>query len=271
MLNQARRHSMDFKFGTYNLLEGGCDHGDRTRFYRQMRRLAAQDANAWALQECSEWDTNGCLEAAEDALGMKGFIAQSNKNPRGNVGIFVKVNDYRVKVIRTRHEGMFHKERVQYWHAVAVAYVDVMGFGMLQLASAHLAPISPDKRAEEAEFIGLLAEKEIPLIIGMDANAYALNEPRRDTTGVHEGKARRKSDLRAAAALAEYMTDTGEYAGDTTPTVGFTRNDKLEYICDRVYTTLPKSTIIDHEVVTDEDEDSDHRKAKTTFRLDTGD
>jgi hypothetical protein len=262
---------MDFKFGTYNLLEGGCDDGDRTRFYRQMRRLATHDANAWALQECSEWDTNGCLEAAEDALGMRGFIAKSNKNPRGNVGVFAKVNDYRVKVIRTRHEGMFHKERVQYWHAVAVAYVDVMSFGMLQLASAHFAPVSPEKRAEEAEFIGLLAEKEVPLIIGMDANAYALNEPRRDTTGIHEGKARRKSDLRAAAALAEYMTDCGEFLGIQTPTVGFTGADKLEYICDRNYMTWPPETIVSHEVIEDEDEDSDHRKALTTFRLDTDD
>lgn len=268
---------MDFKFGTYNLLEGGCDDGDKTRFRRQLRRLAAHDANAWALQECSEWDTNGCLEAAEDALGMKGFIAQSNKNPRGNVGVFVKVNDYKVKVIRTRHEGMFHKERVQYWHAVAVVTIDVMGFGFLRLASAHLAPISPEKRAEEAEYLGLIAEKPVPLIIGMDANGYALNEPERDTTGIHKGKKRRKEDLRAARYLAEYMTDCGEHLGIQTPTVGHTRGDKLAYICDRNYTTLSPETIVSHEVIEEEGgaeaevNDSDHLIALTTFRLDTGD
>jgi hypothetical protein len=251
-------------------LEGGIDNGDRTRFRRQLRRLKQHGANAWALQEASEWDTNGCLEAAEDFLGMKGSIAKSNKHARGNVAVFVDTSDYKVKVIRTRHESLLHEVRVQYWHAVAVVYVDVMGFGLLRLASAHLAPISPEMRAMEAEYIGLIAEKDIPLIMGMDANAYAMNEPHRDTTGIHEGKKRRKSDLRAAAALDEYMTDCGEFRGIQTPTVGFTRNDKLEYIGDRNYTTLPEETIIDHEVIEDEDEDSDHRKAITTFRLDTG-
>jgi hypothetical protein len=262
-----REGIMDFTFGTYNFLNGGINDGDTTRLHRQLRSLREHGARAWAFQECSSWESNGCLEAAEDALDMKGSIAKSNKNAGGNVAVFVKTSDYKVKVIQTRHESLFHEERVQYWHAVAVVYVDVMGFGMLQLASGHLAPISPEKRAEEAECIGLIAEKKIPLIMGMDANAYALNEPVRDTTRIHRGKARRKSDLRAAAALAEYMTDCGEYLGSVTPTVGHTADDTLEYICDRNYTTLRKETIIRHQVVTDEDEDSDHRKVLTTFRL----
>jgi len=132
---------------------------------------------------------------------------------------------------------MMHGEKVPYRHAVAVVYVDVIGYGLLRLASGHLAPSSPEKRAEEAEFFGLIAEKEIPLIARGDWNAYALNEPERDVTGVHPAKVRKKSDTRAAAYLAEYMTDTGAYLGDTTPTVGHTRDDKLAYRCDRVYTT----------------------------------
>jgi hypothetical protein len=167
---------VDFVFGTYNLLQGGIDGTDPTRFRRQLRRLKEHRARAWALQECSEWDTNGCLEAAEDALGMRGFVARSTKNPGGNVAVFVDTSDHRVKVIRTRHESLKHDEKTPFWHAVAVVYVDVMGFGLLRLASGHLAPSSPEKRAEEAEFIGLLAEKPEPLIFGADCNAYALNQ-----------------------------------------------------------------------------------------------
>jgi hypothetical protein len=261
---------VDFVFGTYNFLQGGIDGTETTRFRRQLRRLKEHGARAWAFQECSEWDTNGCLEAAEDVLGMRGFVARSTRNPGGNVAVFVDTSDHRVKVIRTRHEGMFHEEKTPYWHAVAVVHVDVKGFGYLRLASGHLAPSSPEKRAEEAEYFQLIADKPVPLIAGGDWNGYALNEPERDVTGIHRGKVRRKPDLRAAMALAEYMTDTGAHLGDTTPTVGHTRDDKLAYICDRVYTTLPEGTIVGHQVVTDEDEDSDHRKVLTTFRLDTG-
>ena len=70
--------------------------------------------------------------------------------------------------------------------------------------------------------------------------------------------------------LFRSMTDCGEFMGIQTPTVGFTADDKQEYICDRNYTSLPTSTIVSHEVIEGEDEDSDHRKAITTFRLDTG-
>jgi hypothetical protein len=157
---------VDFVFGTYNLLEGGIDNGNPTRFRRQLRRLKQHGARAWALQECSEWDTNGCLEAAEDVLGMKGYIAKSTKNPRGNVAVLVDTIDGKIKVIRTRHESLRHDEKVPYWHAVAVVYIDVMGYGLLRLASGHLAPTSPEKRAEEAEYVGLTADKPEPLLWG---------------------------------------------------------------------------------------------------------
>jgi hypothetical protein len=260
---------VDFVFGTYNFENGGIDGTGLTRFHRQLRRLKDHQAHAWAFQECSDWDKNGCLESAEDALGMRGFVARSTKNPGGNVAVLVKVGD-RIKIIRTRHEGMFRDEKVPYWHAVAVVYVDVMGYGIFRLASGHLAPSSPEKRAEDAEYLGLIAEKPEPLILGIDGNAYALNEPERDVTGVHPAKVRRKSDTRAAVYLAEYMTDCGAQMGCMVPTVGHTREDKLAYRCDRNYTTLPEEAIIGHRVVTDEDEDSDHRKVLTTVRLDTG-
>ena len=134
---------MDFTFGTYNFLNGGIKDGDTTRLHRQLRRLREHRARAWAFQECSSWESNGCLEAAEDALDMRGFIAKSTKNPGGNVAVFIKTSDHKVKVIRTRHEGLMHDEKVPYWHAVAVVYVDIEGFGYLRLASGHLAPISP--------------------------------------------------------------------------------------------------------------------------------
>jgi len=262
---------MDVKFGTYNFLNGGLDDGDDTRLIRQLRRLARHQVTAWAFQECSWWDVNGSLEIAEELLGMRGYLARSTRSPGGNVAVFVRAND-RIKVVGTRHEGMGHDEKAPFWHAVAVVHVDVPGFGPLRFGSGHLAPTSAELRAKEAEHIGHIAVRDGgPFTIGIDGNGYALNEPERDVEGMHPGKVRRKSDIKAALFLAEYMTDTGEYLGDTTPTVGHTRNDKLAYRCDRVHTTLPATTIVSHQVITADGPDSDHVEAITTFRLDTGD
>jgi hypothetical protein len=84
---------------------------------------------------------------------------------------------------------------------------------------------------------------------------------------VHPGKVRRKRDTRAAEALEEYMTDVGRYLGVTTPTVGHARDGKMAYPCDRNYTTLPCRMIKAHRVVAEEDPQSDHLAAVSTFAL----
>jgi hypothetical protein len=117
----------------------------------------------------------------------------------------------------------------------------------------------------------LLAEKSAlgPLVIGGDWNAFPRNAPDPGVEWAHEGKRRRKTDTRAAEALAEFMTDVGELLGVRTPTVGH-RGDGVPYQCDRVYTTLDASAITGFEVIQEDGEpESDHRPAIATFTLAT--
>jgi endonuclease/exonuclease/phosphatase family metal-dependent hydrolase len=256
---------MELKVGTYNLQNGGIDGDDFTRLRSQLNMLDSLNADVWALQECSRWDENGGLELAEEMLGMKGYIALSSKNPGGNLAVLVRTGD--IEVTGTRHESLLEDERTPYWHGVAVVHTIVKGFGPLRFASAHLAPSSPDKRSAEGEYFQLIADKPVPLIVGLDANGYALNEPERDVTGIHPAKVRRKSDTRAALHLAEYMTDVGEFLKDTTPTVGHTRDDKLAYRADREYTTLPGRMIKSNKVVQEEKPKSDHLAVLSGYDL----
>lgn len=122
------------------------------------------------FQECSNWRgsrtrTRGMVE---EALGMRGFFARSNRGPGGDVAVFVR-ESAGIRVIEQRHE----EQSQPYWHAVAHVVTEVSGWGLLRLASAHLAPSSPTQRVIEAEAIALLAEKDElgPLVIGGDRNA----------------------------------------------------------------------------------------------------
>lgn len=250
-----------FTFGTYNLEYGGIDKGDDTRLRRQLAMLAEAPADAWALQECSHWAGNGALYLAEDILEMRGFIARSARGHGGDLAVFVRETT-EIKVIETRHE-----EKPPYWHGVALITAEATDFGPIRLASAHLAPAAPSLRVIEAESFALIAEKPAPLIAGGDWNAVPLNAPAPDTGGIHPAKARRKLDSRAAAALSEYMTDTGTKLGDATPTVGHRRSDRLAYRADRIYTTLPDFAIISHQVIFEDDPQSDHRPVLATFNL----
>ncbi|MGH3282560.1 MAG: endonuclease/exonuclease/phosphatase family protein, partial [Trebonia sp.] len=222
---------MILTFGTYNLEYGGIDHGSDARLRRQLALLDDAGADVWALQECN-WGGSGALYLAEQALGMRGFLARSARHPRGGLAVLV-CETSGITITGTRHE-----EGPPYWHGVAVVHAEVAGFGPLRFASAHLAPSSPAQRLIESEALALLAEKDDlgPLVIGGDWNAVPVGGPAPDTGGIHPGKARRKLDSRAAGALAEYMTDAGACLGATAPTVGHRSADRLAYLCDRVYT-----------------------------------
>jgi len=155
----------DFVFGTYNFEFGGIDKGDDARLRRQLRKLAQAGAHGWAFEECSGWwaDRTRTVALAEEKLGMRGFIARSNRGPGGDVAVFIR-ESAGIRLIEQRHE-----ERPQpYWHAVAHIVTQVDGFGLLRLGSAHLAPSSPQKRLIEAESLQLPAEKDElgPLVIG---------------------------------------------------------------------------------------------------------
>lgn len=253
---------MILTFGTYNLEYGGIDRGDDARLRRQLALLDEAGADVWALQECN-WGGTGALYLAEQALGMRGFLARSARCRGGGLAVLV-CETSGIAVTGTRHE-----EGPPFWHGAAVVHAEVAGFGPLRLASAHLAPSSPSQRLIEAEALALLAERDElgPLVIGGDWNAVPVAGPAPDTGGIHPGKARRKLDSRAAEALAEYMTDAGAYLGDTAPTVGHRSSDKLAYRCDRVYTTLPGESIAGYQVVCEDVPESDHRPVVARFRL----
>jgi endonuclease/exonuclease/phosphatase family metal-dependent hydrolase len=254
-----------FTFGTYNTEFGGIDNGNDERLRHQLALLAEAEADAWALQECNGWqdDDGRYLYLAEQALGMRGFIARSNRGRGCDPAVFVRESpDVRVT-------GHRHEEQPPYWHGVALVTAEIGGVGPVRLASAHLAPSAPSLRAVEAEAFALIAEKHGhgPLIAGGDWNAFPSGSPVPDTIGLHPGKVRRKADTRAAQALEEYMTDVAMHLGDATPTVGHRRSDRLAYRCDRIYTTLPDPAITGCRVVREAEPQSDHRPVLATFAI----
>lgn len=252
--------------GTYNFEFGGFDDGKPARLRRQLAMLAEVGADVWAFQECSNWQdlrtrTQGMVE---EALGMRGFFARSNRGPGGGVAVFIR-ESAGIRFAEARHED----RQAPYWHAVAHVVTEVDGFGLLRFASAHLAPGSPTQRVIEAEALALLAEKHDlgPVVIGGDWNVFPTDHAEPDVIGMHPGKVRRKRDTRAAEALEEYLTDAGMVAGDGTPTVGHRRTDKLAYRCDRIYATLPAAAITAYRVIHEDEPDSDHRPVTATFTL----
>jgi endonuclease/exonuclease/phosphatase family metal-dependent hydrolase len=250
-------------FGSYNFEHGGLDDGDDYRLGRQLAVLGKLRADVWAFQECSHWQAERTRTVAtvERGLGMRGYLARSNRGPGGDLAVFVRESSG-IRVTEARHE-----ERPPWWHGVALVAAEVKGFGVLRFASAHLAPSAPSLRLIEAEAFGLLCEQAAPLIAGGDWNAVPAGGPAPDVRGVHPGKARRKQDDRAAAALAEYMTDVAACLGNTAPTVGHARGDKLAYQCDRVYTTLPDAAVTSFDVIHEQEPDSDHRPVVARFTL----
>jgi endonuclease/exonuclease/phosphatase family metal-dependent hydrolase len=256
---------MEFAFGTYNFEYGGFDDGADARLRRQLAALREVQADVWAFQECSGWLTSRTTTrgTVEQALGMRGFFARSNRGPGGDLAVFVRESSG----IRMTRE--WHDETPSYHHAVAHIVCELDGYGPIRFASAHLAPSSPEKRAEEAESFQLIADKRDlgPLIAGGDFNALSMADPHPgDLPGITAGKLRRKTDRRAALALAEWMTDVGAYLGVTTPTVGH-RPGTIPYQADRIYTTLPGPAITGYRVIHEDKPESDHRPAVATFTL----
>jgi endonuclease/exonuclease/phosphatase family metal-dependent hydrolase len=254
---------MELTFGTYNFEYGGIDNGDDKRLRRQLAMLRDVRAHVWAFQECSSWKDNGSLDVAEKVLGMRGFVARSARHPGGDLAVFVSEK----RGIKIIPPGEQHEQKPPYWHGVALVTAKVDGFGPIRFASAHLAPSAPSLRVIEAEAFQLIADKPVPLIAGGDWNAFPLDGPEPDTTGIHKGKARRKRDTRAAEALEEYMTDVGRHLGVTTPTVGHRRDDRLAYQADRLYSTLPPESFTRLDVIAEDNPESDHRPVAGTFRL----
>jgi endonuclease/exonuclease/phosphatase family metal-dependent hydrolase len=102
-----------------------------------------------------------------------------------------------------------------------------------------------------------------PAIIGGDFNALPASDPGPPTAA---GRSRRKLDRGPAEALEEAgFLDVGTHIKDATPTVG--HDSDLSYRCDRIYTTLPASTITGYQMITSADSESDHRPVIAEFDL----
>jgi endonuclease/exonuclease/phosphatase family metal-dependent hydrolase len=219
-----------FRFGSYNVENGGVDDGDPRRLRRQLAMLAQARADAWAIQEAKHWtdDEWALLHLAEQELSMTGYLARSAHHGCHLV-LLVREHDG-MQVTAERHEH-WHP----YWHAVARVKVCHAGLGgPLHLISAHLAPASPALRLIEAESLALMT-KDGPLIAGGDWNAAPATDPDPPADDTNGGHARRKLDRSAARALEEVgLLDIAAHLGDTTPTVGHISADTLAYRCDRI-------------------------------------
>lgn len=253
---------MNLTLATWNLLEGGLDGGSDTRLRRQLRRLADGSPDVVLLQELTGFDRDGyrLMHLAEVLLGgMRGFLALSPHSC--HLGVFIRESSG-LRVIRQRHE-----QRMPYWHGVACVAVEADGFGPLLLASAHLAPSSPAQRLIEAEAFKLIAETG-PLIAAGDWNAIPARDPDPRASAENAEHVRRKLDRAPARALeASGLTDVAAHLGDRTPTVGHSAADRLEYRCDRYYTSIPDRAITGYRVIDDADGLSDHRPVTAAFDL----
>lgn len=252
-----------FTFGSYNLEEGGFDGGQGDRLRRQLEMLAAADADAWALQECVGWAADGgrYLHLAEEALGMRGFLATSNHSC--DLAVFVRETPA-VKVRWVKHET-----RTPFWHGVARVDADVDGRFSCRLLSVHLAPSAPSVRLAEAESLVLVAGPEKRIVLaGGDWNAVPAGDP---DPALRDGclpRERWKLDRSAAQAIEDSgLRDAAACLKDLTPTVGHASS--LAFRCDRLYTSLPAAGITGYRVIAEDEPKSDHRPVVGVFDLDT--
>ncbi|AQZ62754.1 unnamed protein product [[Actinomadura] parvosata subsp. kistnae] len=61
------------------------------------------------------------------------------------------------------------------------------------------------------------------------------------------------------------MHDVGAILGDSDPTVG--HGNGPAYRCDRIHTTLPRTSMVSHRVIHEEHPTSDHRPVVAEFEV----
>jgi hypothetical protein len=90
----------ELRVGSYNLPNGGIDHGEDSRLRRQLRMLAGERLDVLGLQEATHWATYH-LSLAADALAMTPYPARSSHH---GCDLVLMVRAERVKVLHERHE-----------------------------------------------------------------------------------------------------------------------------------------------------------------------
>lgn len=147
---------------TYNILTGGMDNFDRTRWDKIVEVIRGADADIVMLNECNlfELARHRNFHGMERALGMRGLLALAETG--FHVAIFVK--DARILESRPVCHG-FH-------HAMLEARVEWRGHE-LQLAAVHMCPFGGQSRVMEAEYLSRLSREEDWVFIGGDMNAIS--------------------------------------------------------------------------------------------------
>jgi hypothetical protein len=254
------------RVGSYNFM-GGISPQAQARMRDDLEFIAGHGLDVLAAQELKHWtavaDQHRQLYAAEQILKMRGVLIASNSD---GCDLALFYHPSRIHIIEERHRWTgFHHAVCCVRAAVGIDPATGDDATLIDLASGHMAPSSPEHRFMEAEKLKLFLKDPHPVIIGADWNAAALGE-NPATDGIDPEQAAQKLDRRPAHKLQAYgLTDVGAHLGDITPTVGHTRGGRLAYRCDRIHTTLPVATYHQYEVVPGGN--SDHRLTVAAFDL----
>jgi endonuclease/exonuclease/phosphatase family metal-dependent hydrolase len=257
---------------SWNLKDGGLDHGDDARLRRQLDVMAGRgDVDVWLLQEAKGWSARGnlLLHRAADRLQMPARFLIPSGHHGCDLAMLVRERPG-LRVVQERHD-----RAAPWWHALGHLELEVDGID-LHVLNVHLAPSAPSLREAEAEVFGLFRTWRV--IAGGDFNALPATGPVPDLAAIPESdKVHRKLDQRAANAIqAAGFHDVGAHLDNDTPTVGHRTPGALAYRCDRITSTLPPATYDTYEVLTlqqppyalDDPVLSDHCPVIATFTID---
>jgi exodeoxyribonuclease-3 len=204
---------------TYNIFKGGQDDksGDRTARLLEVITHAAPDV--LALQECNGFDTDGeaRLHRFEDALDMRGVLAQARDT---GYHLAVLTRDCDHDCVTALHAGLHH----------AALQLEVAHAGQrMTVFCVHLSPFDAGDRLAEAQLLAARLPADRDAVVMGDLNALSPRDvPRYDPTrwpqryrDRHAGPGT-QLDTRAVAALeAAGLVDLAARAGgddDTRPT-----------------------------------------------------
>ncbi|MEU6033949.1 endonuclease/exonuclease/phosphatase family protein [Actinomadura sp. NPDC047616] len=246
---------------TYNL-KGSPK--ERERELADLAHLGKYQPDVVGIQEAKYWErdhdghvTYEQLHAAEHALGMRGFLVESQYY---GCHLATFIREPRIEVIE-RHD--VHNLR---FHVEAGLRCIIDGH-TIDLVNVHFAPSSPKQRVIEAELLKLRLGRRRYVIVFGDFNAMGDNDPKPDPEGIDPGHYRQKTDTSPAATLRRNgLIDVGGRLGDSTPTVGHDRADRLKVRIDRFHTDLPEQCFDHHEVL--QIGGSDHKPVLVRIALD---
>lgn len=147
---------------TYNILTGGMDDLDMSRWEKIVGVIRSANADLVVLNECNlfELARHRNFHRMERELGMRGLLSLAETG--FHVALFVK--DARILESRPVCHG-FH-------HAMLEARVEFRGHE-LQLGIVHMCPFGGQSRVMEAEYLTRLSREEEWVFIAGDMNAIS--------------------------------------------------------------------------------------------------